>query len=582
MATTTSATSGVGFGTLDTSSGTPRLTGTASNIDTQALIDALVQAKQQPAVQLKAKITKNEAKVAAYGDLKDLLQKLQSAVAGLRNPPGLLGVQDNVFEKKDVFYSSSTTTSPASLLSVSADNKVAPGKFSMVVQQLAAARKLSGDSMTSNVQPLATVANGGSPFSGSFSLGLAGGPSATIAVDGTMTLEDVRGAINAQSATTGVTANVVKVSDTDYRLVLTADQTGKEVTLAPTGGDDVLSTLGLSTDGGATLKHPLAAPQDAKIAIDGTTITRSSNTITDAIDGMTLNLFQADPGTTVTVEVDRSLSGVEDQIKSFVDAYNALRDFTAKQSAVGSDGQVADDAVLFGDTLLRGVSQSVSGLLSAPVAGLDPNAISSLAGIGIKLDESNHLTIDTATLEDKLNNDLDAVRNVFEFRFDASSPDLGVVNHGGSPGSQSFTLSITDADGDGIPEAASANGVTLDVSGGTIKGADGTAFAGLEMVWTGHGSTSIDVSATQGVADKLYNYIGGVTDEFQGSLTKASDDLGQRDTDYQTEIDRINQQADSYRQQLVDKYAAMETALSLANSMLEQVKATVAGWTQSN
>src|SRR3954447_4576396 len=151
MATTTSATSGVGFGTLDTSSGTPRLTGTASNIDTQALINALVQAKQQPAVQLKAKITKNEAKVAAYGDLKDLLQKLQSAVAGLRNPPGLLGVQDNIFEKKDVFYSSSTTTSPASLLSVSADNKVAPGKFSMVVQQLAAARKLSGDSMTSNL-----------------------------------------------------------------------------------------------------------------------------------------------------------------------------------------------------------------------------------------------------------------------------------------------------------------------------------------------------------------------------------------------------------------------------------------------
>ena len=122
----------------------------------------------------------------------------------------------------------------------------------------------------------------------------------------------------------------------------------------------------------------------------------------------------------------------------------------------------------------------------------------------------------------------------------------------------------------------------LDVSGGTIKGADGTAFAGLAMVWTGHGSTNIDVSATQGVADTLYNYIGGVTDEFQGSLTKASDDLGQRDTDYQTEIDRINQQANSYRQQLVDKYAAMETALSLANSMLEQVKATVAGWTQSN
>jgi flagellar hook-associated protein 2 len=183
---TTGATSGVSFGTLNTSSGAPRLTGTASNLDTQALIDALVQAKQQPAVQLKAKITKNEAKVAAYNDLKGILQKLQAAVAGLRNPPGILGVQDNLFEKKDVFYSSDTTTSPASLLSVTAANKVSPGKFSMVVQQLATARKLSGDAMTSNLQPLATVANGGAAFSGSISLGLAGGSTATIAVDGTM------------------------------------------------------------------------------------------------------------------------------------------------------------------------------------------------------------------------------------------------------------------------------------------------------------------------------------------------------------------------------------------------------------
>jgi flagellar hook-associated protein 2 len=215
------------------------------------------------------------------------------------------------------------------------------------------------------------------------------------------------------------------------------------------------------------------------------------------------------------------------------------------------------------------------------VAGLDPNAISSLGGIGIKLDATNHLTIDTATLEDKLNNDLDAVRNVLEFRFNASSPDLSVLNHGGSLGVSSFTLHIA-TNSDGTLKSATAPGVQFDVSGGTIKGPAGSPYAGLEMVWTGHADTDITVSATQGVADKLYNYIGGVADDVQGSLTKTSDDLGQRDTDYQTEIDRINRQADSYRQQLVDKYAAMETALSLADSMLQQVKATVAGWTQSN
>ena len=241
-----------------------------------------------------------------------------------------------------------------------------------------------------------------------------------------MDLVDLKGAINAANATTGITASIVKVSASDFRLVLTADETGKEVTLAGAGGDDVLGILGLSADGGATFSHPLAAAAQARISVDGVTVTRSTNQITDVIDGMTFSLFRADPGTTVTVEVERSLGDVKERLRGFVEAYNAYRDFVGKHATVSETGELADDAVLFGDSLLRSLSQGIGSAVGSPVAGLGAGALSSLAGIGIKLDPGNHLKLDEAVLDEKLVTDLDAVRNVLEFRFTASSADLGV------------------------------------------------------------------------------------------------------------------------------------------------------------
>jgi hypothetical protein len=132
-------------------------------------------------------------------------------VASLRNPPGFLGLRENLFERKEVFYSADTATSPATLLSVGATNEVASGKFEVVVEQLAAARKFSSASTATADQTLAQAFNGGAAFTGSFTIGSAVGPSsATIAVTGDMDVHDLKAAINAQGAAAGVTASVVR------------------------------------------------------------------------------------------------------------------------------------------------------------------------------------------------------------------------------------------------------------------------------------------------------------------------------------------------------------------------------------
>ena len=483
------------FGTLSSSSGSTRLSGTSSSLDTEALVNAAYEAKRIAAVRLETKITANEAKLTAFQDMRSLLENLKSAVAGLRSPPGLLGAKDNVFETKAAFFSSSTATNPADILGVSVENTAQAGSFELVVDQLAAANKLSSSSTNAADQTLADAWNGGTAFSGTLDVGLDGGSTATIAVDGTMDIYDLSSAINAEVETTGVRASVLRVADNDYRLVMTAEETGKAIALTDASG----ITGGFQTT-------ELQAAQQAQFSIDGVDIVRDSNQIDDLAGGMTINLFKAEPGTTVTVSVEPALGEIKEQVGAFVEAYNTFREFFDNQSALSATGEVGEEALLYGDRTLRDVMQDLTGLAGGGVEGLDADAISSLRGIGITLNESNMLEVDDGKLDNALLTNLDEVRGVFEFSFDSSSPELAVFNRTNALADTSFTVDITDADNDGVPEHVLIDGVEAEIDGSTIRGKDGTDYEGLELLWAGNGSTSINVDASQGIADKLFNF----------------------------------------------------------------------------
>lgn len=565
--------SSIEFGNLRTDGSTVRLFGTSSGIDTDQLVDALVEAKRLPAVRIETKIAKNEAKIAALNELKDLLGGIRDAVAGLRNPPGILGIEDNIFEKKDVFFSSDTTTLPNELVGVSAANRADPGTFQLVVERLATAHKIAADPVASKDQTLADAFNGGAAFSGTFSIGVAGGPTAEITVDGGMDILDLEAAIDAASGTTGVQASVLKVADNDYRLVLTAVETGKAIQLAHVSGDNVPDLVGLTTGGGTGIKNELQAAQTARITIDGVAIERSSNVIDDAVDGVTINLFKADPATTVTVEVQRSAASVREKITAFVEAWNAFRDFLDTHRQVSDTGEVAEEAVLFGDATLRQVAGILGSELVREVPGLPPGSLSSLAAIGISLDSSNRLVVDDRKLDDALLPRFDEVRGVFEFRFTSSSPDLRVFSRTNALADTQFTVDIVDADGDGVIESATIDGVAAEVSGGRIIGAAGTPYEGLELIWVGSGSTSIDVTATQGIADRFTNAIDAMLDEFDGTVTRAVSRLSDDNSRYRDDVAKIDERVERFRQSLIDRFAALERTLSMLDTLLGQVRA---------
>lgn len=523
-----------------------------NEFDTDALVEAAVSAKLARADSLETKVTANETKIAAYEEMQTLLLAMQDSLQALRADPSSSGQEDDVFLNRTGYLTSGTSTSADTLLSVTVEDGTELGSHEIEIIQVAKAERLGGSSQSSR-SDAANVA-------GDFTLG---GTAFTVTAD--MSLDDIVDTINTETTNTGVKASVIKVAEDEYMMVLTASQTNAEITLADTSGT-VLQDLGM-IDGNGDKADVLQAAQPAQVKIDGVTIERDDNEIDDAIDGITLTLYKAESGNTLTLEVDNSLSDIKTQVESLVETYNALRDFVLLNQTTASDGSADESAVLFGDSILRTVSTQ---LQEALTAAIDEASLSSL---GLSFDEQNYLEIDEDALDDALLNDLDTIQSLFSFQAETSSGNLSLLRHGDGPESADFTLDITVTDG--AISAVSVGGDTnaFTVSGSRIIGAEGSIYEGLTFVFTGSASQSIDVSVSQGIADRMWQAVETVADEYDGQLAEQITTLEDSNSDLEDRITTIEANAETYRSYLLDKYARIEAKLAEAQSVLDLLEA---------
>ncbi|AVM72640.1 flagellar filament capping protein FliD [Magnetospirillum gryphiswaldense] len=523
-----------------------------NEFDTDALVEAAVSAKLARADTLETKVTANETKIAAYEEMQTLLLAMQDSLQALRADPSSSGQEDDVFLNRTGYLTSGTSTSADTLLSVTVEDGTELGSHEIEIIQVAKAERLGGSSQSSR--------SDAADMAGSFTLG---GTAFTVTAD--MSLDDIVDTINTETTNTGIKASVIKVSDTEYMMVLTATETNAEITLADTSGT-VLQDLGLVDENGDKADI-LQAAQPAQVKIDGVTIERDTNEIDDAIDGITLTLYKAESGNTLTLEVDNSLSDIKTQVESLVETYNALRDFVLLNQTTASDGSADESAVLFGDSILRTVSTQLQEALTAAIDE------ASLASLGLSFDEQNYLEIDEDALDDALLNDLDTIQSLFSFQAATSSGNLSLLRHGDGPESADFTLDITVTDG--AISAVSVGGDTslFTVSGSRIIGAEGSLYEGLTFVFTGSASQSIDVSVSQGIADRMWQAVEEVADEYDGQLAEQITTLEDSNTDLEDRITTIEANAETYRSYLLDKYARIEAKLAEAQSVLDLLEA---------
>lgn len=540
-----------------------------SDIDWDGLIEEAVDAKLAKADSIETKLTAAETKRAAYEEAQSLLATLATAAEALRAPSGTLSADDDVFRNRTAYLTAVGDVTAASVVSVTADTDADVGTYELKVTQIAKAHRVSSADQTSSSEALA--------LAGTITLGTAGTGSATIDVTADMDLAAIAEAVNAVTDDTGVKATVMKVSDTAYRLVLSSTETGQ--TIEATDGGGVLESLGVIDVDGA-FADELQAAQNAVFSIDGVEMTRSTNDIDDALDGVTLHLYAVtstdeSSSNAVSLEIATDLSAVEDAVSAFVDAYNAYRDFALAQQTTSSDGTASTDAVLFGDSTLRSINTA---LASALTFSIDDTSLTTL---GITFDDDNKLVLDTDTLESALLDDIDALEALFSYQFTASSSDLQLLRRG-TEAPDSFTIDIT-VDADGTLTGASVGGddSLFTVTGSRIVGATGTIYEGLVLVFTGTESASIDITTSRGLAERIYTAADGASDSSDGTLAGLIDNLSTKESDYQSQIDDIQTRAEAYRTIITARYARIQASISVAESTLSYLKALLAQSTDS-
>jgi len=178
------------------------------------------------------------------------------------------------------------------------------------------------------------------------------------------------------------------------------------------GGSVSLGRMSTFTTGRA---RELVAGTDAKVTIDGVALTRPSNTITDAISGVTLNLLQAEPGTTVDLTVARDGAAIRSSVQAVATAYNALVKFVGDQHAAGQP--------LANSAPLRAAMSSITNTLLSPVAGATGDYTrTTMAGLSLQKDGT--LALDAATFDAALTKNYADVLRLFQTSGTATSSEV--------------------------------------------------------------------------------------------------------------------------------------------------------------
>ncbi len=552
--------SNLSVGTLATSGTKTIVTGTSSGLNTSALIENAVAQNNLAADKIDIKIQENDLLIAGYDEWYGLSENLQEALLNIKSQTSILD-SGNIFSQRTADLQS-TGSIATSLINVSIDEDAPEGSYDIIVEQKAQAFSTGSTNIVDKDADLNEV--------GSFTIGIDGYVAQQIDVVATDSLQDIADKINLTTADSGVTASLVKVSETEYQLILKGNDTNKAMTVSTLSGS-VMQNLGIVDVADAfEAAQIIQNEQGSRVVYNGATITRDDNSYDDLIDGLTFDIIQADPGSTLTLDVTFDTSAAKDAILDFVDSYNALREFAIANQQVNADGSIPEEAILFSDTLLDSFNFQIQTLLSGATGD---GLANSLRGLGIEFDPQNRLVVKDGTkLDTALLDEFQNVANFFATDVSIDNDEFRIVSNKSTTENLSFTIDIT-TDVDGNISTATVGGANVfTIEGNRLVGNAGTAYEGLSFAYAGTTDTSINVSLSAGLADLLYNTIESYT-AADGIIQDQIDKLNDENEDFAVDAQEIRDKGEEIREEQIQIYAAMEAELARLDSLLNTVRA---------
>lgn len=382
--------------------------GVGSNLDVNSIVSGLMKAEQRPLALVNQQKSNYQTKISAYGSLKGALSTFQDAVEKLSSA--------------SKFNTQKAESADASVFTATSSGKAVEGNYAIKVNQLATSQKLmmAGDSNIYSEVGTGKLTISFGSYDAQTNTFSANAEQKTTTIDITSannTLAGIRDAINAANA--GVSATIVNDGQVN-RLVLNAQNTGSvnsmKITVADNDAGNLdaigLSRLAFDPTKSAGLGENLTelqAAKDAILDIDGVTVTKPGNVISDALEGITLNLLKTNPGSALNLAVSRDQTAIEQSVTDFVNAFNAAnkvtRDLT-KYDATSKTG-----GPLVGDAVTRSVTSQIRQVLTARVDG--NTNLQSLNDIGVSFQRDGTLALNSDKLKLAIQNHMDELPALF-------------------------------------------------------------------------------------------------------------------------------------------------------------------------
>jgi flagellar hook-associated protein 2 len=337
--------------------------GLASGIDSASLISGLVGVARQPITRLQKEQSTLNQQAARVDDLRTKLSAFRSAAQALDSTSEVLATK--------------ASSADSSIVKVTAGSSSSASSYDILVTSLATATR-------AYATPVAAKDQTGLFGTGTLALTI-GGTTTNITVDASDTLASVAGKIN--DADISAVAGLF-FDGTSWRLSVNGTETGaaNAVTFAESGG----LTLGL-----ADPANLVTAAADAVFKVDGFNVTSASNTVSTAIEGLTLELVKASPtATATTVKIERDPSVLETKVNEFVKTYN---DVMAAIDAEAPKNGTARTGALAGDATLRSIQSRLRNLVGQQVTGLT-GTYKTLASVGISLSRTGTMSVSASKL----------------------------------------------------------------------------------------------------------------------------------------------------------------------------------------
>lgn len=433
-------------------------------LDINSIVSQLMTVERQPLSQFAAREAGQQARLSAYGSVKTAVSGFQKALSGLNSTAR--------------FQALTATPSDKSFFTASATSNAVAGTYSIEVNALAQAQQLVAAGQASSIAAIGS----GAATTLSFDFGTVGGGTldagtytgATFASNGKGTktlvidssnnsLQGIRDAINA--AKIGVKASLVNDgSGTPYRLTLAADNAGAANSMKiSVDGDAAIGSLLAHDPAGTQGLNQTVAAQNASLKVNGIAVSKASNSVSDVISGVTLNLVKTTESAQ-TLTVSRDTSAITTSINNFVKAYNDMAGTLKNLSAY--DAASKKGAILQGDSLVRTLQTQLRGILGTAVAGV-PGDLKTLSSIGVSFQLDGSLAVDASKLNNAMTSNFDEIASLFASVGKSTDSLVSFSSAGDSVKPGSYAVSVTQLATQGRTVGSGAVTPPLDIVAGS-------------------------------------------------------------------------------------------------------------------